>query len=224
MSIGGDHDAKLHSDRITREVEAAATRTWLAVHGERRKHDVAILQERRRTRTPGEQLHDAVVKHLTRAQEQAPIDMVLHCPSCGLQHIDAPNEVIGWMNPPHRSHLCEKCGNVWRPADVPTNGVASVTTRSEHDGYPTLTRTQLVWERAQLEARVKQLAKGLQFYAEGRHFVRYMNESAWDTVSGEPPNFWCDEAGTTTVEDGSIAKLVLSGAEINWEEDAPKSV
>lgn len=64
-----------------------------------------------------------------------PIDMVLHCPACGLQHIDAPegpceagqckySEDVGvparcaigceymqpgsprWTNPPHRSHLC----------------------------------------------------------------------------------------------------------------------
>lgn len=147
-----------------------------------------------------------------------PINMVLHCPSCGRQHLDMPNEVIGWTNPPHRSHLCEKCGYVWRPADVPTNGVASVTTSSEHDGYPMLTRTQLAWEYSQLEARVKQLAKGLQFYAEGHHFVKG-KESAWDTVSGEPTNFWCDEVSESTVEDGSIAKLVLSGAEINWEEE-----
>ena len=32
-----------------------------------------------------------------------------------------------------------------------------------------------------------------------------------DTVSGEPQNWWCDEAGTATVEDGSIAAMVLRG-------------
>ena len=37
----------------------------------------------------------------------APIDMVLHCPACGLQHIDGPDErTPGWTNAPHRSHLC----------------------------------------------------------------------------------------------------------------------
>lgn len=83
--------------------------------------------------------------------EQKPIDMVLHCPKCGLQHIDASNEEeirikaaeLGidregdraycdwldeneWTNPPHKSHLCHGCGHIWRPADVPTNGVAFV--------------------------------------------------------------------------------------------------
>jgi len=78
-----------------------------------------------------------------------PIDMVLHCPACGLQHIDAPEDeriepiyegpdvadevVVGWDNPPHRSHLCHGCGHIWRPADVPTNGVAAIKTRGNAD-------------------------------------------------------------------------------------------
>ena len=37
------------------------------------------------------------------------------------------------------------------------------------------------------------------------------DESAWDTVSGEPANFKCDEAGTATVEDGAIARMTLEG-------------
>jgi hypothetical protein len=92
----------------------------------------------------------------------APIDMVLHCPSCGLQHIDAPRLAgdagapphptegmsheeaqplidaladyeASWTNPPHRSHLCHHCGHIWRPADVPTNGVAQIKTRGKND-------------------------------------------------------------------------------------------
>lgn len=54
------------------------------------------------------------------------------------------------------------------------------------------------------------LIAALQFYARGEHFA-LSDDTAWDTVSGEPQNWWCDEAGTATVEDGSIAKLVLSG-------------
>ena len=81
------------------------------------------------------------------AQAQAPIDMVLHCPKCGQQHIDSSegrvlygNEPIDdqfytpvWSNPPHRSHLCHGCGHIWRPADVPTNGVAAVKTQGKAD-------------------------------------------------------------------------------------------
>lgn len=73
------------------------------------------------------------------ASEVAPIDMVLHCPSCGMQHIDAPEEhhdrrfLYSWENPPHRSHLCAGCGHIWRPADVPTNGVVAVKTKGKAD-------------------------------------------------------------------------------------------
>lgn len=86
----------------------------------------------------------------------APIDMVLHCPACGVQHIDAAEPIrmappeapdmsaLGssirgelnpsrWKNPPHRSHLCHGCGHIWRPADVPTNGVAAVKTQGKND-------------------------------------------------------------------------------------------
>ncbi len=74
----------------------------------------------------------------------APIDMVLHCPACGKQHIDAPDTnydphyegCMIWENPPHRSHLCHGCGCIWRPADVPTNGVAAVQTRGKADTWP----------------------------------------------------------------------------------------
>jgi len=73
-----------------------------------------------------------------------PIDMVLFCPACGTQHIDAaesheadenePQRPGGlWNNPPHKTHLCHSCGHKWRPADVPTNGVAAVKTRGAND-------------------------------------------------------------------------------------------
>jgi len=75
-----------------------------------------------------------------------PIDMVLHCPNCGMQHIDEPDAgsfmlaedaaqygAGHWTNPPHRSHLCHGCKHVWRPADVPTNGVAAVKTQGKND-------------------------------------------------------------------------------------------
>ncbi len=62
-----------------------------------------------------------------------PIPMVLHCPACQTQHVDAPDEAKGWTNPPHRSHLCHSCGWIWRPADVATTGVASIKTRGAAD-------------------------------------------------------------------------------------------
>lgn len=92
----------------------------------------------------------------TNATPAAAIPMILHCPRCHLQHIDTPDpcgevpgfegrapcyaHVIGegrqcthWANPPHRSHLCAGCGFIWRPADVPTTGVAAITTHGQND-------------------------------------------------------------------------------------------
>ena len=90
-----------------------------------------------------------------------PIDMILHCPECHMQHIDKPDPCDldircdqsgvcyaeandkpeqcgrGWKNKPHRSHLCIPadggCGHIWRPADVPTNGVAVLLTIGKDD-------------------------------------------------------------------------------------------
>lgn len=85
--------------------------------------------------------------------EPRPIDMVLYCPKCGKQHIDAPSQSCvhdacpraepcapgacreTWTNPPHRSHLCHECGTIWRPADVPTNGVAAIATKGKADTW-----------------------------------------------------------------------------------------
>ena len=63
-----------------------------------------------------------------------PIKMILHCPRCHLQHIDEPDErTPDWTNPPHRSYLCHGCGFIWRPADVPTEGIAAIETRGKAD-------------------------------------------------------------------------------------------
>ncbi|WP_186139368.1 hypothetical protein [Burkholderia gladioli] len=76
--------------------------------------------------------------------EAVPIPMLLFCPRCGAQHIDAPETVSdsrpvlyadAWTNPPHRSHLCHACGIVWRPADVATVGVASIETSGKADTW-----------------------------------------------------------------------------------------
>lgn len=48
-----------------------------------------------------------------------------------------------WVNRPHRSHKCAFCLDsrgwpfIWRPADVPTNGVAAIATRGKDDSPPT---------------------------------------------------------------------------------------
>jgi hypothetical protein len=83
------------------------------------------------------------------AAKSKPVDMLLLCPACGMQHIDAvetgttlsrsgldtltETEVVTWSNPPHRSHMCHGCGYQWRPADVATNGVAELKTKGKND-------------------------------------------------------------------------------------------
>jgi hypothetical protein len=70
------------------------------------------------------------------ADAPAPIPMLLFCPVCHAQHVDAPEPENDWTNPPHKSHKCHSCAAVWRPADVPTTGVASIGTRGERDTWP----------------------------------------------------------------------------------------
>lgn len=91
-----------------------------------------------------------------------PIDLLLWCPNCGEDHVDAPSDscekcghnqylhknsecmncpckdLVVWTNPPHKSHRCSSCNTVWRPCDVPTNGVDEIKTRGENDTWPEL--------------------------------------------------------------------------------------
>lgn len=62
--------------------------------------------------------------------------------------------------------------------------------------------------------RIELLESALRFYAHGHHF--FGDLTTWDTVCDEPQNFWCNEAGDATVEDGSIAKKFLLGKWQDW--------
>lgn len=48
-----------------------------------------------------------------------PIPMRLVCPRCGQLHVD---EGV-FATKVHHTHACQHCGEVWRPAVVPTVGV-----------------------------------------------------------------------------------------------------
>jgi hypothetical protein len=106
---------------------------------------------------------NATVTHpapIASAEEAAPVPMLLFCPHCGTQHVDAPEaftptgrcECSGpdeceaceqnraayeetWQNPPHRSHKCHACGCIWRPADVATTGVETIATVGKKDNW-----------------------------------------------------------------------------------------
>lgn len=108
------------------------------------------------------------------------------------------------------SRPCPKCGAAMlhdqgEPWDGPTWGCTGCG-HSENAVIPADPDDALADARAQIE----NLRAALQWYADGLHFDK-ASPDAWDTVSGEPQNWWCDEAGTATVEDGSIAAMVLRG-------------
>lgn len=47
-----------------------------------------------------------------------PIPALFSCPECKLKHIDKGI----WKIKPHKSHLCEKCGHIWKPFDQTSVG------------------------------------------------------------------------------------------------------
>lgn len=127
----------------------------------------------------------AEIKRLT-----APVDMLLFCPKCFEQHVDKAEPDVcqdcghtqdehgfksgcgthlmncqcegfaAWLNPPHKSHRCTECNHVWRPADVPTNGVQKLGTSGKADGSATpISLKRLTEENARLR-------EGLEHYAD----------------------------------------------------------
>jgi len=79
-----------------------------------------------------------------------PVPVLLFCPHCGEQHIDAPDADKDWTNPPHRSHECQFCGWVWRPSDTATTGVLKIETQGKVDkpARPRYFQTAADWENA----------------------------------------------------------------------------
>lgn len=59
-------------------------------------------------------------------QAGEPAAMLLYCPRCQKQHIDAPEPESDWTNPPHATHTCGGCGLNWRPSNINTVGVAEI--------------------------------------------------------------------------------------------------
>lgn len=86
---------------------------------------------------------------------EMPIPMLLFCPNCGEQHVDAPQPEKDWTNPPHRSHECQFCGWVWRPSDALTNGVLTIETagKADKNARPRYYKTAEDFTRAVSEKR-----------------------------------------------------------------------
>lgn len=122
---------------------------------------------------------DAIESQPVLLESSVPIDMILHCPACGEQHIDdiEPGAIITdcklvgaaetWTNPPHRSHLCSGCGHIWRPADVPTNGVAEIKTKGKNDSPEVAFSAESEAQGYALEA-IHQFCPELRFREDGQ--------------------------------------------------------
>lgn len=138
-------------EQFTPAQEASAIRQWLewGESAERKGHQGGYF-------SGGGWAARCLRFSLERLLSPRPIPMVLHCPDCGVQHVDRsepcsmgvgceesgvcyasahgrPDECMRWDNPPHKSHKCLSCGTIWRPADVPTEGVASIQTQGKAD-------------------------------------------------------------------------------------------
>lgn len=48
---------------------------------------------------------------------EEPVPMILWCPACGERHIDPPSMDA------HKTHACQFCGLLWKPALCDTVGV-----------------------------------------------------------------------------------------------------
>jgi hypothetical protein len=83
----------------------------------------------------------------------APVPMILFCPACGTQHVDSDNP--NWENPPHKTHRCESCEHLWRPAEIATEGVADLPLGTS-DTRPAI--------RRQTEARAAAIEECVQWH------------------------------------------------------------
>lgn len=67
-----------------------------------------------------------------------PVPLILHCPACGVRHIDRG----AFATKPHHTHACQGCGHVWRPSTVDTFGVAFLPGFHDADTAELVTRTE----------------------------------------------------------------------------------
>ena len=108
---------------IVRALEAALNRERATLQAIARGADQSIRALKKRVAEL-----EAIVAEPWRGK--TPVDLVLHCPACGKQHLD-----IGeFETRVHRKHLCENtpeglgtgCGHLWVPFEHATRGVVEV--------------------------------------------------------------------------------------------------
>ncbi len=166
---------------------------------------------------------DAALAALDKAvapEQAAPIPMLLFCPQCGHQHVDAPEPESGWTNPPHTSHLCANCKCVWRQADVPTDGVARLATYGSRDTWG-------VKQSPPIEQAAQEGAACEGWRCPGIGHPDVMDE---DCTQGASENLNCANCGQpysahqparSEASTGSEARCVVCGAETSDEAAVP---
>lgn len=77
------------------------------------------------------QVYAKDVRNIANLDASAPIPMLLYCPRCEKQHIDAPEPEKQWSNPPHATHTCKGCGLLWRPSNRNTTGIEKLEASEE---------------------------------------------------------------------------------------------
>lgn len=136
--------------------------------------------------------------HAGMAEAQThPIGMVLYCPSCGKQHIDAPDDrTPDWKNPPHKSHLCHGCGTIWRPADVPTVGVTAIATIGKADTWsPSVMTARVAQPPTEIGAGIPpDGAPSMPAHADWGHVSRVLMEARQRLQEGGVRHSWMDAA------------------------------
>lgn len=105
------YDVIMHDDSLLHQQIATA----------RKMLDQADVPSEGRMLPPG--LSDPTLQSLKASAEVAPVPMLLRCPVCSEQHVDAADKVTGWTNSHHRTHLCAFCGHKWKPFEYCTTGV-----------------------------------------------------------------------------------------------------
>jgi hypothetical protein len=148
------------------------------------------------------------------------IDMVLFCPKCEVQHVDSPEKPISeyddipeWTNPPHRSHLCHGCGHIWRPADVPTNGIAAVKTKGSADSKLASPPTEVPSPDDHPAFRVWLETEAENFDKAMRADVRSSLQNAWIAGHNEAVD---ERIALTRVMQMALEALKTSGQVIAW--------
>lgn len=143
---------------------------------------------------------------------------VIRSPFTPLEHF----EILAEEVTDHRDNLLGHCNALEKklaekpaivlPMPVMPEQPEDAVDDSWMDGYNAALRMREQCLRA-IEAAgmqdVSSLIGALEYYANGDHLL-LADPDAWDTCSGEPVNFLHDEAGTASIEDGSIAKAALA--------------